>query len=110
MPHDTPLLRLDRNTHSLVAIRRALHDFAATAPMDVASDGSRYAIFSLTESQTPEHFCKELLDCIIEHEIRLDLEKKYGAIRQIIVEQAIRPVDDDALAEKISASLADSEP
>jgi His-Xaa-Ser system protein HxsD len=103
MPQKDPILCLDGNVHSLTAINRALYDFSGMVSMDVAKDDNDYVIYPLSKDGLPQNFRRELMDCIIEPEVRLELEAKYDRIRQIIVEQAIRPVDNDVLAAKIAA-------
>jgi|WetSurMetagenome_2_1015567.scaffolds.fasta_scaffold00300_10 His-Xaa-Ser system protein HxsD len=45
-----------------------------------------------------KHFCNTVLD----HQVRLDLEKEYGKIRELIVRQAFSPITVDELSKELN--------
>lgn len=101
------LLTLDSSTYYLTAIQRAVYELADKAIMDVSLTESKYIISTLGEETPPVELQVTMLKCITDHMVRLDLEQRYGKIRQLIVEQAIKPVDGESLIEKINTPYDD---
>ena len=98
--HD--ILRLDGRAHSLDAIKRALFDFSHLG-MSLRMDGKNFVLFLRNWEVLPQDVEHTLLESILEHEIRIELENKYAGIRQVIVEQALCPLHTGALTFKISS-------
>lgn len=102
-------LSLSSGHYSLVAIRRAMHDLSSLGNFTLASEGADFIISSCEKlSVSHDEFRKALLDAILDHEVRLHLEEEFGAIRQIIVEQAINPITSEALSKKITSLISKS--
>lgn len=53
--------------------------------------------------EAAKDFCNKVLD----EQLRLDIEKRYGNIRDMIVKQAFSPISEAQLSKEISANPAD---
>ena len=91
------LLKVDKSIYECEAVLRAAYSFTDTCFVEIESvEGDKYAVyFSHKNSNVNlevviKEFCNELID----QQIRLDLERKHGKIREIIVKQAFAPLRD----------------
>lgn len=102
-------LSLSSDHYSLAAIRRAVHDLSFLGRFDLTQQGEDFLISVCGELfVSHDEFRKSLLDAILDHEIRLQLEQEFAAIRHIIVEQAINPITSEALSRKIASLTSGS--
>ena len=102
-------LSLSREHYSLAAIRRAMHDLSSLGSFNLTQKGADFLISVCGELfVSHDEFCKSLLNAILDHEVRLQLEQEFGAIRQIIVEQAVNPITSEALSRKIASLTSGS--
>lgn len=104
------LIRLKKHFYEKLAIFSAAHKFTDNFIIKIDEiDNQTVGIYlSLKDSRNkellksaPEEFCNEVLD----QQIRLDIEKKYGPIRDIIVNQAFSPISIKDLKNEIKKKL-----
>ena len=91
------LLKLSKKIYEKEAIFAAAYKFTnyCTILIEPIEDTYVGVYFEPKENQTPDElkriafdFCNEVLD----QQVRLDLEKRYGNIREIIVKHAFSPL------------------
>lgn len=88
-------LGLDTAIYSIQAIRRAVYDFSDKAEflIETTSPQKINIKISVKESASP-NIVQDFINCVLDHQVRLDLEKEFGTLREIIVAQAFAPRDD----------------
>jgi len=64
-------------------------------------EGSEGALANVYE-EVANNFCNEVID----QQVRLDLEKRYGKIRELIVRQAFAPITVDELSKELKKDNA----
>ena len=104
------LIKLKKKFYEKLAIFSAAHKFTDNfiVKIDEIDDQTVGIYLSLKDTTNiellkyaPEKFCNEVLD----QQIRLDIEKKYGPIRDIIVNQAFYPLSIMELQNEIKKKL-----
>lgn len=86
-----------------------MHDLSSLGSFNLTQKGADFLISVCGELfVSHDEFRKSLLNAILDHEVRLQLEQEFGAIRQIIVEQAVNPITSEALSRKIASLTSGS--
>lgn len=97
-------LSLSSSLYSLAAIKRAMHDLSSLGSFSLTPTGPNYIISICGElSVSHDELRKSLLKAILDHDVRLQPEQEFGAIRQVIVEQAVNPITNEELSRKIAS-------
>jgi His-Xaa-Ser system protein HxsD len=90
--HEAMTFYLDSEVYSLQAIKRASYDFTDRCFITIGSAGSKQIALTVTMRGTATNdTVQELMNSILDHQIRSDLEQEFGDLRTIIVAQAFSP-------------------
>jgi His-Xaa-Ser system protein HxsD len=83
---------LDSKIYSLQAIKRSSYDFTDRCFITLGSSepGKISLTVAMRETATSDTV-QELMNSILDHQIRSDLEQEFGDLRTIIVAQAFSP-------------------
>lgn len=89
---ETMTFYLDSNVYSLQAIKRASYDFTDRCFIKIDSaESEKIALTIALREGVANDTAQELINSILDHQIRSDLEKEFGDLRTIIVAQAFSP-------------------
>lgn len=97
-------LRIDPRIYSLSAVKKAIYDFTDRAFIEITieSDNAIGLSVRLKELSTPNTI-QELLNHILDHQVRIDLEAEFGSLRDIIAAQAFTPCSSLELEKLLTA-------
>lgn len=86
---------LPSSVYEVEAIRQSAYKFSGDYNIIIQEDGSNYDVLFESKTETPilENKVKEICNDFIDQQIRIDTEKQFGHIRDIIVEEAFKPVN-----------------
>ncbi len=91
---DAITIYLDPNIYSLQAIKRASYDFTDRCFITINQDESGQIALSVTTKVTAfNDTIQELMNSLLDHQIRVDLAQEFGVLRTIIVAQAFAPCE-----------------
>jgi len=94
---DVVVVRLSLKAYEVEAVQAAAYGLMDRVNMIVNIDdkGENIIVNMSSKEKTPikEETKNDFSASIIDHQVRLNLEKKFGNIRDIIVRQAFLPVD-----------------
>lgn len=91
---DPVILYLDSKIYSLQAVKRASYDFTDRCYITISQDDSeKIALSVITKENAPNYIIQELMNSLLDHQIRADLEQEFGGLRTIIVAQAFAPCE-----------------
>jgi His-Xaa-Ser system protein HxsD len=83
---------LDSKIYSLQAIKRASYDFTDRCFITLGfSEPDKIALTVAMRETATTDTTQELMNSILDHQIRSDLEQEFGDLRTIIVAQAFSP-------------------
>lgn len=95
------ILYFDRSVYTIEAAKRAAYDLPKGCHPKVSATKRTIKIQFFDEDKRYERI---LYDGILDHQMRLEAEEKFGLIRTILVAQAINPRGDlDKIVAEISA-------
>lgn len=77
----------DARIYSLEAVKRAAFDASGENKFNIEMHGDNIKVFSLNGSIDNLNFSNSVLD----HQLRIEAENKFGYIRAILVAQAVAP-------------------
>ncbi|SEH99398.1 hypothetical protein [Akkermansia glycaniphila] len=87
---------LDGKIYEKEAIFAACRELSPFASINILSPNTSDIVVEVTplavESSDPQDFEQKLRTLLIDSQIRLDLNKQFGVIRDIIVKQAFAPI------------------
>lgn len=84
-------LSLDSRVYSLQAVKNAAYDFTGKAHFVISANHSKMEVaVSLKEPAEPDTI-QDFLNHVLDHQVRVDLAKEFGLLREIIVAQAFDP-------------------
>ena len=85
---------LPKSIYEAEAIRQSAYKFSGAYNILIQENGSNYDV--IFESKNNENISdekiKEICNDFIDQQIRIDTEKQFGHIRDLIVEEAFKPV------------------
>ena len=88
------IINLNSEIYSLDAIKRASYEYTDRCYISISKDNYGQISLSVTlKETTPNSTIQELMNAILDHQIRIDLEKEYGSLRAILVAQAFAPTE-----------------
>ncbi|MBI9081443.1 MAG: hypothetical protein JEY79_17090 [Pseudodesulfovibrio sp.] len=85
------LISFDKKVYSLAAIQRASYELPKGSSPKIVSKND--LILVETSDATPINV-SDFNQSVLDHQLRLEAEEKYGLIRTILVAQAIEPSGD----------------
>lgn len=90
-----PIIYFDSQIYSAKAIKYAVYDLGLTADIinDVKNNLIQVKILSLPNDFPCDDIEQKLKRTALDHQIRFEVEKDYGAIRKLILTQAFFPCD-----------------
>jgi len=86
-------IKINSRIYSLDAIKRACYDLSSYGAYSIKEDnpGEYCIIFDLQDNTTPiENIFNKYL---LEHQVRIDTEKQFKTVRELIITQAFAPCD-----------------
>jgi His-Xaa-Ser system protein HxsD len=87
-------LRLDGRVYSLDAIKRAAYDMSHLAAFNIYHDKATQVTLKIKVcSHAPSDILETLLNKVLDHQIRIDMDRQFGPLREIIAAQAFSPTD-----------------
>lgn len=88
------IVSLPKSIYEAEALRQSAYKFSGTYNILIQENGSNYDV--IFESKDNENISdekiKEICNDFIDQQIRIDTEKQFGHIRDLIVEEAFKPV------------------
>lgn len=98
------LIKLPTGIYDKAAVLLSARNFANCCLVRIDQDEGHFAVyFEVKPGQDIEQVRHELGEFgneVIEHQIRLDLERRYGRLREIIYERAFQPIQSGEVLEK----------
>ena len=89
------IINLNSEIYSLDAIKRASYEYTDRCYILISQDNYGQISLSVTLKETaPNNTIQELMNAILDHQIRIDLEQEFGSLRAILVAQALSPTED----------------
>jgi His-Xaa-Ser system protein HxsD len=83
---------LDSKIYSLQAVKRASYDFTDRCFITLGtSEPDKISLTVAMRETATSDTAQELMNSILDHQIRSDLEQEFGDLRTIIVAQAFSP-------------------
>ena len=96
MNEDKVIITVDQKAYSLSAVKRAAYDFTDKAYIEIScTDDNSICLSIHLKENSPSDTIQELLNHILDHQVRIDLEKEFGVLRNIIAAQAFDLVTPD---------------
>ncbi len=91
---ETILLKLSKEFYEKEAVFASAHKFNKKCSVEIKPIEEKYVgiYLRLKDKKALSDIAKDLYDGIIDHQLRRDLEKEFGAIRELIVRHAFFPV------------------
>jgi His-Xaa-Ser system protein HxsD len=88
-------IKFDPAVYSLQAIKNAAYDFTSKAFIEIetAHNGFITANIRAKSEQASDSIADEFKNQVLDHQIRIDTNKEYKTIREMIVAQAFEPCD-----------------
>lgn len=99
-PEDVKIF--DASIYSNEALLRAAYDCAAHGTVVVSRKNTIFHV-ALVDTPSCEFFWKRFIEAVTDHQLRLATERQFGTIREILLLQALAPV------ENLSTLLASQE-
>lgn len=87
---------IDPECHSIKAITFATNELAAVAIFRIENTNSGYRVYIKSKNASfsdKQGIISSFFESIVDHEVRIALNKEFGAIRDILVAQAFQPCD-----------------
>ncbi len=103
------LVSLNNDIYEMVAIKSAAHEMTASFIVLIEPiDGKNTGVYFQPNNKNKQldgsklneaalDFCNRVLD----HQLRLDIERRYGNIRDMIVKQAFAPISISQLSKEV---------
>lgn len=95
---DSVVIYLDKEFFEKGAIYAASYKFTNKCIVQIEPEGQRKVSISLTPKQqnneiSYEEIVNEFMNEALDQQVRLDLERRYGSIRELIVRHAFAPLE-----------------
>ncbi len=92
----TAKLKLSKELYEKKAVMAVAHRFSSRGTINIHPLEDAYVSFSITPKKTESlgDLVDEINADLIEQQLRCDLEKEFGAIRELVVRHAFSPIKD----------------
>ena len=99
-------IEVDSNVYSIEAVRNAVYESSMikNSRIERKEPNSVIIYLDISDRGKEESFMKDFFNSLLDHQIRIDLHKKFGIIREMIVAQAFEPCDN---LDEITSQLID---
>lgn len=89
------LVSLPKSIYSAEALRQTAYKFSGKCFVVFTEDGDNYNVTfeSKNNAQISDTAVKEICNDFIDQQIRIDTEEQFGHIRDLIVEEAFKPIN-----------------
>lgn len=86
---------LPKSIYEAEAIRQTMFKYSGEYHIIAKDNGHTFDIIfeSKTENSIAEIYIKDICNDFIDQQVRIDTEKQFGHIRDLIVEEAFKPVN-----------------
>lgn len=88
-------ITLPKSIYEAEAIRQTIYKYSGEYHIIAKDNGDSFDIIfeSKTENPVTENNIKDICNDFIDQQVRIDTEKQFGHIRDLIVEEAFKPVN-----------------
>lgn len=89
------IVSLPKSIYEAEALRQSAYKFSGDYNVIVQDNGTNYdVVFESKKGDTiTDNQVKEICNDFIDQQIRIDTEKQFGHIRDLIVEEAFKPIN-----------------
>ena len=89
------IVSLPKSIYEAEALRQSAYKFSGEYHVIIQENGSNYDVVfeSIKRETITDNQVKEICNDFIDQQIRIDTEKQFGHIRDMIVEEAFKPVN-----------------
>lgn len=89
------IVSLPKSIYEAEALRQSAYKFSGEYHVIIQENGSNYDVVfeSIKRETITDNQVKEICNDFIDQQIRIDTEKQFGHIRDLIVEEAFKPVN-----------------
>ncbi len=97
------IFEFDLEVYSAQAVKSAIYDLNMVADISIIGSDRRIIQVKLEPQKNSSSLKKRIYEVVLDHQIRIDIEKETGPIRKLIVAQAFFPCENlDQLMDEIN--------